>query len=104
MRHEQIGSAVCRHGGKCIGVGFMQVWDEQFSKKVTWTTTPVRHTTNDFSGCFGVGRRKVRAHRMKSDSLGFNFLAVKRRRCNHRNVTALLQLKRECHKWMKVAK
>src|SRR5205085_9469533 len=104
MRHKQIGSAVCRHSSKCLGIGFAQVRNEQFSKKVTWTPTSIRHTTNDFSGCFSVRRRKIRAHWMKRDSRRFNFLAVKRRCCNYRNVTALLQLKRKCHIWMKVAK
>src|SRR5947209_19958384 len=104
MRHKQIGSALCHHSSKCIGIGFAQVRNEQFSKKVTWTTTPMRHTTNDLSGFFSVRRRKIRAHRMKSDSLGFNFLAVKRRRCDYRNVTAFLQLKRKRHEWMEVTK
>src|SRR2546423_6398613 len=104
MRHKQIGSALCHHSSKCLGIGFAQVRNEQFSKKVTWTPTSIRHTTNDFSGCFSVGRRKIRAHCMKSDSLRFNLLAVNWRRCNYRSVTTLLQLKRECHKWMKVTK
>src|SRR5438132_14231416 len=104
MRHKQIGSAVCSHGSKRIGIGFAQMRNEQFSKKITWTPTSIRHTTNELRGCFSVRLRKIRAHWMKRDSLRFNFLAVKRRRCNYRSVPALLQLKRKCHKWMEVAK
>src|SRR5205807_9239045 len=80
MRHKQIGSAVCSHGSKRIGIGFAQMRNEQFSKKITWTPTSIRHTTNELRGCFSVRLRKIRAHWMKRDSLRFNFLAVKRRR------------------------
>src|SRR6185369_3238913 len=103
MRDQQIGSAVCRNGHQRIGIGFAQVRHEQFSKQVTWAPTRMRHATNDFGGPFSVRSREIRAHRIKSYARSFNLLAVKRRRCDDRSVTALLQLKRKRHKWMKVA-
>src|SRR5215216_5090442 len=104
MRHKQIGSAVCRRGSKCIGISFAQMWNEQFSKKITRPPTSIRHTTNDVSRYFSLRWWKIRAHWMKIDSFSFNFLTVKRRCCNHRSVTALLQFQRKRHERMEVAK
>lgn len=104
MRHKQVGPALCRYSGERIRVCFAQVRTQQLLEKVSWTLARMRHPTNKFSGFVGIRQRKIRPHRMKRDTRRFNFLTVNGRRGNHRNVPALLQLKRKRHVWVDIAK
>jgi len=73
------------------------------SEQITRTPTRIRNSTNDVSTRLVVGRRQIGPHRIKTESLGLNFLAVNRRCSDYRIITTRLQFQRKGHEWMQVA-